>query len=505
MPEPRPHPSPGGPPIGVTTMIGGGPNGGGHLVVATDALLAQVDALGRLGECLRLAAGEVVSLLDRSDAVGSIALEVPLAAIDARRVTRAALQDLWTAQQLAVNIRDGVLRSIERYASTEHLAAVAMHGIDEQVAWGLGQLARTVGLPLALVLAGGLLADCAITRTPPSELGTWAQDFLESHPRILTNPLTVSAIREAAADTDGFGDGFLGLPLGISDVMEQAGVTGVPSSSATVVGIANVFGLLKETPVSVHKTSSFEYGTPPTSLADRSQSFPDPHADPNGEQIRIDRYVTPGRPDRFDVYIAGTVTFDPKTGTQPFDFASDLTGVANGSPASYRAVEAAMAQAGVTSSSPVVFNGYSQGGLVASLLAASGKYNVKGVVTFGAPSAQVAIPASIPVLSVRNSEDLVPATSGYDTNPHAVVVQRTLFDHSAVPSDWTVPAHRLGYYQQTAADVDKSRSTEVRGVLEPLDSFGAGTERVDSTLWVAKRVAPAATIDATNLRARAMV
>ena len=137
---------------------------------------------------------------------------------------------------------------------------------------------------------------------------------------------------------------------------------------------------------------------------------------------------------------------------------------------------------------PVVVNGYSQGGLVASLVASSGNFDVKGVVTFGAPSGQVHIPASVPVLSVRNAEDLVPATSGYDVNPHAVVVQRTVFAHQPVPSDWAVPAHRLDYYQQTAAIVDNAQSERVRSVLDPLDAFGAGATKVDSTLWVATRV-----------------
>jgi hypothetical protein len=237
----------------------------------------------------------------------------------------------------------------------------------------------------------------------------------------------------------------------------------------------------------VKKTSSFEFGSPPTSLVARSESFPRPDADPNGEQIRIDRYIQPGKPDRFDVYIAGTVTFDPKPGVEPFDLTSDLNGVGNQSSASYQAVIEAMRQAGVTPGSPVVLNGYSQGGLLASQVAASGLFTVHGVVTFGAPSAQVAIPASIPVLTVRNAEDLVPATSGYDTNPNAVIVERPVFQTGPIPSEWAVPAHRLSYYQETSAVVDQSTSTEVRAILDPLNRFGSGADRVDSTLWLATR------------------
>jgi hypothetical protein len=499
MPDRPHHPNPGVSPLVVTTRLtGASGNGGPTVVVSSDAMLTEVDALRNVSDVLRLSAGALIGMLDRTDAVGSIAVEVPVAALDARRMMDAALRTLWAAQQRASDIRQGVLHSIETYSRVEQDALSVAHAIDEQVAWGLGHFVRGIALPLGVLAVEGVLIDAALLGMSPGQLATRAQDGLKEHGRILTNPFTVAAIREVAADTDGFGLGFAGLSLGAADALEVGGATGVSTSAGTVVGLGNEAGLLEETPVVVHNTGSFEFGTPPTSLADRANSFSDPHADPNGEQIRIDRYVTPGKPDRFDVYIAGTVTFDPKSGTEPFDFTSDLTGVANGAPASCRAVESAMTQAGITPTSPVVLNGYSQGGLVASLVAASGKYNVKGVVTFGAPSAQVHIPASIPVLSVRNAEDLVPATSGYDVNPNAVVVQRAVFANSPVPTDWAVPAHRLSYYQETAAVVDTSGSSEVRGVLDPLDAFASGTRHVDSTLWVATRVEPGATVGATT-------
>jgi hypothetical protein len=476
----RPNPNP-NPPLKVLT------GSGGRLVVASDALLAEVDSLGRLSDQLRLSAGDLLGIMDRTDSAPSVANDLPIAAVDARRVMEAALRELMAAQARASAIREGLRRSIETYARAEQTAGTALHLISEQFAWGLGNIARFASLPLGIVALQWLAAGLAFG-VSPSELGSKVQAALRAHGRVLTNPITVAVIRETAADVDGFSAGLLGVPILIADTLEAKGVTGVPTSAAEVVAAGHLAGLLEETPVTVQQKSSFEFGVPAQSLVDRASSFPDPHSDPNGEQIRIDRYIEPGQPDRFDVYVSGTVTFDPKATTQPFDFTSDMAGVANQSPGSLRAVEQAMAQAGVTSSSPVVLNGYSQGGLVASLVAASGNYNVKGVVTFGAPSSQVHIPATIPVLTVRNSEDLVPATSGYDVNPNAVVVQRPVFAHAPVPSDWAVPAHRLSYYQETAAVVDKAQSSQVRSILDPLNSFGSGAQRVDSTLWVATRV-----------------
>ena len=466
-------------------------SGGGSVIVASDALLTQLDRLGQLFDRLGAEAATLEGVAEHSEFRPSIAVDVPYSAIEARATIASAVRVLWIARARVAGIRFALLLGLTTYARVDELATTMLHRVDEDVAWTLGLGARLFALPLVIagaLGAGGLLIDDAVTGRTPAEEASLLQGFLKQHGRILTNPVTVAVIRELVSDVDGFGAGLAGeLPTqALHD--QLTGATTTATSAAGIVALAGLAGLFKDSGAEVRKTSSFEFGKAPTTLAERAASFPDAHDDPNGEQIRIDRYVTPGQPDRFDVYIGGTVTFDPVAKNEPFDFTSDLTGVANESPASAIAVREAMRGAGITSTSPVVLNGYSQGGLVASLVAASGDYNVKGVVTFGAPSAQVHLPASIPVLTVRNAEDLVPATSGYDVNPHAVVVERSVFAHQSVPSDSAVPAHRLDYYQQTAAIVDQAQSERVRGVLDPLDSFGSGAARVDSTLWSATRV-----------------
>jgi hypothetical protein len=460
----------------------------GRVVVASDALLAQLDSLGTLAENARLCAGALLGVVESVEPRASLANAVPTAALDAGRVIRSAVATLLTAEDRARRIASAVLSCLAEYGQTEQLARAVVHGVDESAAWIVGAGARLFGLPFGLAAVSGILAGCAITRTSPATLAEELQAYLKVHGRILTNPRTVAIIRELASDADGIGSGFMLVPPPLAAALDSSRLTGVSSSANAVVALGRGVGLFEPSGAAVRKTSSFEFGTPATSLAARAGSFPDPHVDPNGEQIRIDRYVEAGKPDRFDVYIAGTVTFDPVTRGQPFDLASDLEGVGGKRSASYGAVVAAMRDAGITPESPVVLNGHSQGGLLASQIAASGGFNVHGVVTFGAPSAQVQIPASIPMLTVRNAEDLVPATSGYDVNPNAIVVERPVFAATPVPSDWAVPAHRLSYYQETAAVVDRAGSSEVRGVLDLLNQFGAGADRVDSTLWVATRV-----------------
>jgi hypothetical protein len=486
VPDPNDVPDPAGGQAGPTLTTTAMYNG--RVIVASDALLRQLAALGGLARSVRLAAGALLGVLGSLEPASSLAYPVPPAALEARRLTRAAAVALLTVQDRAEQLSAGVVSCLTQYSQTERVAGALAHRVEQEVGWLVGAGARLFGVPLVLWGATGLLTGVALTGRSPAALATGLQDYLKVHGRILTNPGTVAIIRELASDANGVGAGFALVPPALADVLDSARITGVRSSADGVVAVGRGVGLFEPSGVVVRKTSSFEFGAAPTSLVARSGSFPEPQDDPNGEQIRIDRYIAPGKPDRFDVFIAGTVTFDPKTNSQPFDFTSDMNGVGGHPSASYQAVVEAMKQAGVTSRSPVVLNGYSQGGLLASQVAASQAFNVQGVVTFGAPSAQVAIPASIPVLTVRNAEDLVPATSGYDVNPNAVVVERPVFAANPVPSDWAVPAHRLSYYQETAAVVDQSSSPEVRGVLDPLNRFGEGATRVDSTLWVATRV-----------------
>jgi hypothetical protein len=109
-------------------------------------------------------------------------------------------------------------------------------------------------------------------------------------------------------------------------------------------------------------------------------------------------------------------------------------------------------------------------------------------VTFGAPAGQVEIPASIPVLSIRHTDDLVPALGGYDVNRHALVVERQLFAGRDIPTEFAIPAHQLDYYRETATLVDEADSAKVRDRLAAFSSFGASATSVETTTWHATRI-----------------
>jgi pimeloyl-ACP methyl ester carboxylesterase len=224
----------------------------------------------------------------------------------------------------------------------------------------------------------------------------------------------------------------------------------------------------------------------PQGFAERLDRLPNPTPGDNA-QIVVEKYSQPGQPDRFEVYVGGTVDFSPRTGSDPFDMTSNISGLAGLPAGSLLAVREALASSGVTASSPVVFTGYSQGGLVASLLASSGDYNTQGVVTIGAPAGQVLLPAGIPAVIIEHTDDLVPALGGTQLNQTAVVAQREAFAGKEVPTGVVVPAHHLEYYRETTVLLDGARSEQVTTAARELDDFSKGATAVTSTRYLATR------------------
>jgi hypothetical protein len=384
----------------------------------------------------------------------------------------------------------GTLRhSIAIYETAEKIARGVMDFAHEAEAWELGVAARVFGVPIAVGLGADVALACLLTGKTPAKLAASAGDFMMKNPSVITTPAFVNGVAGVVDNTDQFEDGFLGVPPGLSQLLGPLGLglTGPATAAASVVGLGSRFGMVKETPVEVHQERVRDNAAPPVSLAGRYANIPSVSPG-QPAQFRIMKYVEAGKPDRFDVFIGGTASFDPHAKAQPFDLTSDLNGVAQLDPAMYRGLVTALHDAGVTSHSPIVFTGYSGGGLGAALLAASGHYDVKGLVVVGSPSGQIRIPDSIPMLTIKNTDDPVPATGGFDINSHAIVIEHRAYgpgDH--IPTDKPVPAHQRVAYQETARLADASADPRLKRELAQLKNFGDGATSVESTLWVARR------------------
>ena len=203
--------------------------------------------------------------------------------------------------------------------------------------------------------------------------------------------------------------------------------------------------------------------------------------------MRIERYGDAEHPSWL-VYIGGTVEWSPSGSTEPWDMTSNVTAVADQEAGSYRAVLQAMQQAGVQPGDPVLPVAHSQGGLIAAELAARGDVNAVGMVTFGAPAGQVAVPVDLPAIAVEHTDDIVPAMGGTPAEDDGrLYVRRPLFPDGVQPSAGPLPAHQLAGYLETAGLVDASPEPRLVAFREQLGSI-VGVARGEQSVWRAERV-----------------
>ena len=472
-------------------------SGGGSVAVASDALFADAASLDGVHHDLRGAAAALgavdslvaMRLLRRCDA--------PLSALDAEREIDRAIDLVGAGGQRAAAIAFLLRASAVGYG----LADDAATRIAQQLAANLGYsvglflplFASLVAPALTPVLAGLLVAAVVAPRAGtalPGALGGWLAD----NSRLLTNPVTVALVRAGVMSVDDVIGGALGLPRGLVQALgdEGAGVVGIDTSAGVFTAVGARFGLLAETAVATQPRVQRDIEGPPRGIAERIDRIPQRVTGDDGvkrgEHIRIERYSTPGEPDSFAVYITGTADFSPRPGAEPFDLTSDVSTIAELPAGAVQAVRQAMAQEGVTAENPVQFAGFSQGGLIAATLAASGDYNTQGVVAVGAPTAQVTMQGGYPVVLLEHTDDIVPALGGTRTDDGPVLVQREAFADRALPDGVAVPSHDRGEYRRTAELTDAARSPQLVDAIARLDELGRGATTVTSTTYVAERV-----------------
>jgi pimeloyl-ACP methyl ester carboxylesterase len=127
---------------------------------------------------------------------------------------------------------------------------------------------------------------------------------------------------------------------------------------------------------------------------------------------------------------------------------------------------------GIQPDDAVQFVGFSQGGLVATLLAADPSWNAVGLATYGAPAGGIALPDGISGIAVRNSDDFIPALAGPQLDHHLLQIERQAFAPGTdLPTGLAAPAHQRNAYVATATVIDQASSGAVRDELAVLDAF----------------------------------
>lgn len=182
--------------------------------------------------------------------------------------------------------------------------------------------------------------------------------------------------------------------------------------------------------------------------------------------VGVQRTILPGGSSAWIVYVPGSEG-SPDPRRKEFVDADHARSYANNTglllgarERSLRAVEAAMRAAGVRPGERVVFAGHSQGGIIATRLAA--ERGDGGVVTVGSPGGGIALPSSVEAVHFETKGDAVPELDG---RPNPATPTRTTVvlrpeealgtDHAAEDS-----RHAIGNGARVAEALEGSHVTD---------------------------------------------
>lgn len=470
-------------------------SGGGSTSVAPDRLL---DA----GRTLHALAGE---LGDDARDLRRLVVLVPTAPLDLfrRRREEDSVGDIARgleaageeAGALAVSLR----AAAEGYGEAERSVRGLARDEAASLAWRIGNL-LTSPLGLLTSLAGRADPDIVgrtlwvLGHLPylVSEAAEWVRGIDPS--RGLCSVQVVALLRLAVSSLDNMMLGMAHIPEPVAGALDDSGVGGfgLVGVSRAFLGLTMVLGLLRETPVAVTRTAT-RRAPAVAGFGDLAARIPSPGR--GGAQVRIERYRMQGR-DRWVVYVGGTVSMALQGGTEPFDNASNVHGVAQAGAAAARTTLEAMRRAGISPDDPVTLVGYSQGGLAVHAAARSGGYRDLALVTFGSPTGGVVLPQTVPNLAVEIAEDPIPALGGVSADAahgglHRTVVTREVYAGSRPPEGEALPAHGLAGYRETAALLDESGDPRLRVFSDRIAvTTAGGAVAAQATLWRGDRLAP---------------
>lgn len=428
----------------------------GSAVVSTDALLASADRL----RALELLLHEYARRVHTADRIGGYPLTPGLPA---------HLERLRSDCERA---RDAFSRAAADYTRVEESLERAQRDLAALLAAtlgpvALGLLARLVVFAPGLLMAGAALGWAAIPDGGDGRLDT-VKRFLMDHPELITSPEFVRFVSLAVTSVDAVALGTAGLAPFLAAALELGPDDGVAAGALTVTALGTLLGMLRETPVTAQEVKSAPLHAAPQGARERLNQIP------QGDQIRIEKYEADGMPPRWVVYVGPTETFSPYATSEPFDMTSNTVGVGGLSAGSFRAVEEAMRLAKIDPGDQIVVSGFSQGGLVATMLVGSGDWNVYGMETYGAPAGNIPLPDGVHGFAARNTDDFIPALAGPQLDHSVMQIEREAYrDGVEIPTALAAPGHQLFAYGHTANAIDAADSSAVRQEVRAIDAFTA--------------------------------
>ncbi|TPW77761.1 hypothetical protein [Schumannella soli] len=363
--------------------------------------------------------------------------------------------------------------AVDLYAAADESAQRGARAAADVAVDTVGGVAARLALLTAAantptIIAAAAAAFAALPGRTPAQKAAALGAAVKGTPGLVTSPAFDELVRFLGDNGDDLALGALGIPPAVLLAARAAGRGGVEDNAHVIMSAGRKLGLFRETGVGVIPIARSSTTAPldrATGPKERLERVPDEGI------IRIEKHSVPGEPPRYVVYVPPTQTFSPESTTMPFDLTSNVGGVADDDAGSIRAVEQAMRHAGITSLDEVQLTGFSQGGLVAGRLAQSADWNVVGVETWGGPTRNIDYPPGVAGYDVHHSDDPIHALSGYQVDTDRLRVEQQARADGFAPDEKVVPAHQRDSYVDTAIDMQKAASPQLRRELDRIESF----------------------------------
>jgi hypothetical protein len=460
--------------------------GGGVVAVDTEEHLRFAALLLELGDAC-------ASWADRAESVSTDDFSrVPLGPsvvpqADARAGSEAAARaaaHLRHASEDATRLGGDLILTAENYGQIERQVQALFTFAGGVAGWAMG---ASPLIPLAIL---SVVGEVALVRAAfRAIVGLFSSEAVEdideaearSMRELISSPAFVALVRGVVSGSDEFLIGLFGLPAMLdANRLREQGITGVAFAASVAASAAQYAGVFRPAPVQtveVKTKGAQQRPAAPTTYEELVERMP--HGGADSPQIRIERYQDASGADQWIVWTGGTIEAGfPESSTEPWDNRSNVTAVAHTDAESLEATLQAMRLAGIPEGASVLHVGYSQGGIVASGIAASGLFD-STLVTFGSPVESFEFDDDLARTHVEHTEDVIPALSGErrDSLNGGTVVQRSLYDGGTPPpGDDPLPAHNLDRYRETARLIDQSSEERLTPAIDPLSGLTATGE-----------------------------
>ncbi|MDN4480450.1 hypothetical protein [Demequina muriae] len=340
-----------------------------------------------------------------------------------------ALHGTGGAVSVAAEIADSAVRLAAVARAYEEAEAGARQRIGDGEWWGraVTDLVQTAVFP-ARVQYGALMATSAMAMGAAAHLSGRIGDALTATGQRAglawtsgATSLTLSAegaeaaaaalLPDAPPPTTGYLNGrSVGPLLRALDVPRDPVPTGYEMTAGSLAAVLGLLERIGNEPVysgAVPRIGSTARRPAPTGVADLIAGI-DPLQIGGDGVVAVETIAHPDGSRSHVVRIPGTQDFSV-TAASPFDNRTNAVAVTGGDTDTARLVRDAMRAAGVLPHEPVMLVGHSQGGMVATTLAAdaSDEFRVTHVVTAGSPTDRIAHRDDIQYLHLSSEQEVV--------------------------------------------------------------------------------------------------